>query len=582
MDIKIGIPLRLGHLPLLMDFLRRSRVFDVIDHAIKEDPRSKVSTSECVAVILCSVYAGAHDLWRVRERMARYDMKTIMGDPLFDINEFTEERLAKAMDDLQRFNLDKLMTSVALQAIEQFHLRTDFFTFDTTSLSFYGAYENEEFGSITTDMPPAPPRVTFGHAKNHRSDLKQILYGTLMTADGGIPLMGKALDGNKSDNHAAAEFFGQVRKLVENPRNVCCVADSKGWCARVLRLAKDENLRILSRLPRTHKLHEQIMAKKWQPEGKLEIPARGKRDEPDVYEYMGFDVEESLRLDTTAATPNAPKTHELVDVSARAVRIFSTALLRTKLKSLERTRAREVKAATIQIGKWQNCGYACEIDAQRAAERQCLDHGWITRDLHPTLVPVVGPMKPRRGRPSSHAETPLLGDHYRITYTSSPVSKSVSERRLHRQSTFILIRTRNDGWKIEDSELIPRYKGLYHNEHGFAWLKSGASLNPVFLHTEERIASLCFIYCIGLMAWSLIQREVRKTLKATNTMLPYHRGKPSNMITTRFLFELFAQVQVVPYRMGDGPEKRELAGFEGTVEAACRAAGTKRKAFTPC
>ena len=122
------------------------------------------------------------DLWRVRERMARYDMKTIMGDPLFDINEFTEERLAKAMDDLQRFNLDKLMTSVALQAIEQFHLQTDFFTFDTTSLSFYGAYENEEFGSITIDMPPAPPRVTFGHAKNHRSDLKQILYGTLMTA----------------------------------------------------------------------------------------------------------------------------------------------------------------------------------------------------------------------------------------------------------------------------------------------------------------------------------------------------------------------------------------------------------------
>jgi transposase len=430
-------------------------------------------------------------------------------------------------------------------------------------------------------MPPAPPRVTFGHAKNHRSDLKQILYGTLMTADGGIPLMGKGLDGNKSDNHAAAEFFGRVRKLVENPRNVCCIADSKGWCARVLHLAQKENLRILSRLPRTHKLHEHLMAKKWRPEGKIEIPARGKRQKADVYEFMGFDVEEILTLDTTAAEPNSPKTYVNVDVPARAVRIFSTALLRTKMKSLERIRIRESKAATVCIGKWQNSGYACEIDAQRASERHCLEHGWVTLNLHPTLVSVTGPMKPRPGRPSSRAETPLTNDHYRITYTTSPVTKSVSERRLHHQSTFILIRTRNAGWNIADGELIPRYKGLYHNEHGFAWLKSGASLNPVFLHTEERIASLCFIYCIGLMAWSLIQREVRKTLKATNTMLPYHRGKPSNMITTRFFFELFAQVQVVPYRMADGPEKKDLAGFEGTVEAACRAAGTTRRAFTP-
>jgi transposase len=421
MDIEIGTPLRLGHLPILMHFLRRSHVFEVIDHAIKEDPRSKVSTSQCVAVILCSVYAGAHDLWRVRERMAKYDMKTIMADSHFDINNFTEERLAKALDDLQKFNLDKLMTSVALEVIQRFHLKTDFLPFDTTSLSFYGAYEREDFGSVTTDMPPVPPRVTYGHSKNKRSDLKQIMYGTLMTADGGIPLLGKALDGNKSDNYAAAEFFSQVRNLVEDPKKVCCVADSKGWCARVLHLANKEGLRLLSRLPRTHKLHDWIMEKSWKPEGRLKIPAKGKRQEADEYEFMGFDVEEILTLDTTSSVPKSPKTHENVEVPARAVRIFSSALLRTKMKSLNRVHTREIKAAKAAIGKWQNCGYACQTDALRASERHVRDHGWVTLDLIPTLIPVVGPMKPRPGRPSLNPETPLIGDHYLITYATKPV-----------------------------------------------------------------------------------------------------------------------------------------------------------------
>ena len=54
-DIEIGIPHRLGHLPLVMDVLRRTGLLDFLDRVIREDPRSKVSTSECVAVLLCGV-----------------------------------------------------------------------------------------------------------------------------------------------------------------------------------------------------------------------------------------------------------------------------------------------------------------------------------------------------------------------------------------------------------------------------------------------------------------------------------------------------------------------------------------------
>ena len=221
MHPSIGTPLRLCHLPLIMDVLRRTGVLDVIDRAVVDDRRSKVSTSECVAVMLCSIFGGAHDLWRVRERLSRYDMRTVMQDRGFAISEFPEERLAKALDDLWTAHVDKLMTAIALQTIEAYDLDTDFLHFDTTSLSFYGAYEREDPESLG-DGIPAAPRVVHGYSKNRRGDLKQIMYGSLLTADGGIPLAGRAMDGNRSDNEASAEFFAEgtsikdIRKLTKS------------------------------------------------------------------------------------------------------------------------------------------------------------------------------------------------------------------------------------------------------------------------------------------------------------------------------------------------------------------------------
>ena len=175
--------------------------------------------------------------------------------------------------------------------------------------------------------------------------------------------------------------------------------------------------------------------------------------------------------------------------------------------------------------------------------------------------------------------------HYRIVSTTVPVSDDVSAARLHDQATFILIRTRTKGWTIDDAELIERYKGQYHNEHGFSWLKGGAGtakgINPIFLATPTRIASLCFLYLVGLMIWSLIQRTVRMNLKKSGKGLPYRRNKPSDRITTRFLFELFPRVQTVPFTVDGGPTQKKLVGVTDIITLACSALGTRLGELAP-
>ena len=477
------------------------------------------------------------------------------------------------------------MTALALQAIEQFRIGTDFLHFYTTSLSFYGAHEREDFGSMSDGISPPPPLIVHGYSKDHRPDLKQIMFGSLVSADGGVPLFGKALDGNGSDTAAAAEFFAKVRTLVRDPREVCCVADSKGWSARVLDVVQCERLRLLSRLPRSHRLHREVMAKPWIAPRRIERPAGSSTREPDFYDLLGFDVDEELAIERPAAEPGKPPVREMLRVPARAVRIFSSALLRQKLATLGLTREREKIAAAKRIRDWQARAYACADDAQRAADRHCAEADLLTLDITACTAAVEGPFKRGRGRPRKIPEPALAVSHYRIVSTTVPVSDDVSAARLHDQATFILIRTRTKGWTIDDAELIERYKGQYHNEHGFSWLKGGAGtakgINPIFLATPTRIASLCFLYLVGLMIWSLIQRTVRMNLKKSGKGLPYRRNKPSDRITTRFLFELFPRVQTVPFTVDGGPTQKKLVGVTDIITLACSALGTRLGELAP-
>ncbi len=584
MDIEIDVPQRLCHLPAVLDVLRRSGVLNVIDHAVRDDRRCKVSTSDCVSVIMCGVFLGHHDLWRMSDRLGPYDMSTIMQDRGFNLAEFTEERLAKALDDLYDADLDRLMTGIALQTIQQFRLGTEFLHFDTTSLSFFGAYESEDFGSMS-DGSGHPPLVTYGYSKDHRPDLKQIMFGSLVTRDGGVPLYGKALDGNRSDSESAAEFFQRVRALVRDPTEVCCVADSKGWCGPVLALVQREGLRLLSRLPRHHRLHRDIMSAACPTVERVERPARKGQKEPDIYEIAGFDVEEVLTVEIRPSEPEGKPQRQQLRVPARAVRVFSSALFRQKLGTLQRTRISEAKLVQRQMAEWHAVAYACVEDAERAAQRHMAEAHFTTIDVVATVQEVVGPFRRGRGRPRKQPEQGLETErHYRVNYTTVPVAESGVKDRLRQSATFIQIRTRNPGWQITDADMIDNYRNQYLCEHSFAWLKSGSGpkgINPIYLETPKRIAALCFLYLIGLMVWTLIQRTVRMNLVKWKTGLPYHRNKPSSKITTRFFFELFPKLQTVTYRLPGQERQKKVVGNNTVVDLALRSLGVDGNALTP-
>lgn len=574
---KPSAPLRLHHLPVLMDVVRRIKLLDVIDATVRDDQRSKVSTSDCIAVMLCAVFSGDHDLYGVRERLSRYDMATIMRDPGFNIEEFPEERLAKAMDDIWTTGPEKLMFAISQQMISAFHLDTRYFHFDTTSLTCHGAYETLD--DLMSGEGDLPPWMTYGHSKDKRPDLKQIMYGMMASADGGVPVFGEVLDGNRSDTAATAEFFAKIRHLVEDPRKVVCVADCKGWSGSVISMINANSMRLLSRLPRNHGVHSEIMDRRWIPQGKLQsAQSRSKSKSPETYEYMGMDVTASFTINHPEA-PGQPKHKEVISVPARAVRVFSSGLLKKKISTLKRIRKREQNKVTVFIRDAQKRAFACEEDAKRAAKRDVEAQKSVTFDLQTAVVHQAGAYARGRGRPPKKTEPGIDQPHWRIRYKVILIDDAAAAKRLHAAATFVVIRTKTPGWEISDVEMIQRYKGQYHNEHGFSWLKSGAALNPLFLKTPHRIASLGFTYCLGLMVWSLIQRTTRAYLKENKMVLPYHRGRKGAKISTRFFFELFQNIMSQSLTMPNGDTYHYIHGLTSHAARACRSIGTKMSAF---
>jgi len=72
---------------------------------------------------------------------------------------------------------------------------------DSTPRSLYGRYP-------TADGAPGV-RPRHGHSKDHRPDLKQILFTCFGNRDG-VPLMGRVEDGNRSDQRLNGEQIARV------------------------------------------------------------------------------------------------------------------------------------------------------------------------------------------------------------------------------------------------------------------------------------------------------------------------------------------------------------------------------------
>jgi transposase len=611
----LSTPKRLGHLPLIYDTLRRTGILSTIDSICGVDTRMKVSHGDYVAFILLGVFAGEHGLWRLIQRLDPYDLATVMDDDGIKVSEFHDVRLGRTLDAIYHAGPDKLYSAIALPVIESESLGLDTLHFDPTSLSFYGAYEEDleddwspEIEEVLDEstIPEREPKlndnpdgdgrdsplVVHGYAKNRRMDLKQILYGLAVTSDGGIPLYGRAMNGNTSDVSVACEFLDYLRKHIPNPRTQCFVADCKAWSPGPLELVKKHQLRLLSRLPRSTGLaQEMVYSFVAETAPCLLQKYHAKRQRWSWIAYHGRDVDYSYHVREPvmdeAGKPSVNEKKQPITrkvekvVPVRVVTCFSSELYRQKAETMKAVAKREKVRSIALIARVQRRNYACRADAESALEEVRKDQPFatctITGAVQERSVPIT---RSKRGRPKKTDPKPTEKTVYSLVISAHPATSEECAARLRRDATYVLIRSRYADWDIADEQMIANYARQWKCESGFSWLKSQAAINPMYVQSHRRIESLCFLYTIALMVHTLIQRNVRRYLEKNKIGLPYHRDKPSDNITARFFYEIYRGVttQVVEF---NGKREKAIYGMEQWPNLGLKALGASDRAYKP-
>jgi hypothetical protein len=91
-------------------------------------------------------------------------------------------------------------------------------------------------------------------------------------------------------------------------------------------------------------------------------------------------------------------------------------------------------------------------------------------------------------------------------------------------------------------------------EPGFRWIKTPAAIAPVWLEKPERIAALAMRTVVGLLVYSIIQRQVHLYLRTHDQQSPGNKG--TTAIPTAVGLALFAQVALVQLWTGDQEVKQ--------------------------
>src|SRR5215472_13981439 len=112
---------------------------------------------------------------------------------------------------------------------------------DTTSVMVRGAYDGQNAKAV---------QLKQGHSKEHRPDLKQLVYSLCVTRDGAVPVHFKAYDGNQTDDGIHLETWSRIRTLLQHPRFIY-VADCKLCTEKNLRTIDSERGFFVTVVPKT-------------------------------------------------------------------------------------------------------------------------------------------------------------------------------------------------------------------------------------------------------------------------------------------------------------------------------------------
>lgn len=487
--------------------------------------KSLLNHAETLAVLIQNILLSPAPLYRISE-WASPVHPDALGLSELQKRALNDDRVARSLDALTSFRANSLFFRLALHMIKEFEINTARIHHDTTTVTVSGKYATSVH----------EPQITYGISKAHRPDLKQLVFGLNISADGAVPISHNIFSGNRTDDTIHVNNVEHLRQLLGRD-DFTYVADSKLATKKNMGQIDGYGGKFVTVLPRTRaedrvfrdqlRLGENPI--RWRK--LLETPDKRHENEVDIYWGTSDGIqktEEGYRIVWCRSSKKMQ-----IDFQTREANLKKAEVLLFDLKNrLNRgklRRRKNIRAATRTILQERGCEEFIAVEIVSRPDRK--------------------KMRRHRGRPGRNdpvrwVTTTLYDIEIRRNQTALKAER-------HADGVFPLATNLGETHGRKEVLLIYKYQPYVEKRH--ALFKSELEVAPVYLKKPRRVAGLIHATFLAMTLDALIERTLRQGMKQKELeslpILP--EGRPSKTPTTARLLEMFSGVSWHEFKRGD-------------------------------
>jgi len=472
-----------GFAPILRYYFEKCGIESVIDENVELDPRRKILThGQATIAMITGILFQVMALYRICKFATEKNVLQVIL-PMIKPEQYFDDRLADTLDALFDVGIGNLDLLITKQMIDVFKIQSAVCHNDTTSVSVYGQADNNK-----TDRSI---ELTFGHSKKHRKDLKQLVWSMSVSCDHAFPLFQQAYSGNTADVSTYVEQWHNLIDLLDR-RDFLYVGDSKLICHESMAHIHDNDGFFLAPAPmyESYKTAFEKALDDHSSEILIAYKDRFNRgfEVPMAFDYQGkvYPLRMVILFDHGLCARKKRTLQNRIDKTRKAFSELDSKLNRYKLKTE------------------QNIEKACSAILKANHTQSFFTYKIINE-------PITTYKNKKRGRPAKNAKPEQVAvshDQFRIVLD---FDQNAFDQVFSRCGYYPLL-TNQSAEQLNIEQAMLAHKKQYKSEHTFRRAKGPLSIEPIYLHTPERIEAFLLLFKIALQMVVLIERTARKNI----------------------------------------------------------------------
>jgi len=522
---------RVDDVPLLLGMMQRLGFPETLDRHLGNHGHHRGISNGWLATIWLSYILSQSDHRKSSVQEWADDLchtlETSTGQTLRPGIELNDDRLGIVLRRLSKedaragIDADLWWSSVAVYDLALESVRLD-------STTTYGYHTPDEDGVMQ-----------HGHSKDHRPDLPQLKLMAAAAEPSGQMIACDVHPGNAADDPLYVPLIERVRQIVGRS-GLLYAGDSKmaALSTRTEIVAhQDYYLTALPLTGETAKQAESWIAAIVDGEQSAELIWAG-----DELLGAGYEFQRSLQVEDAAGT---------IRWDERVLVVRSASLARQQAQGLEERLLRAEKEllgltpapgrGKRQITDEEALRTAIDQILQRHQVAGLLEIAWLCEENNVTRF--VGPGRSGPNRP--------MHNEVRVRYQITAVQRNDAaiQARKHRQGWRFYV-TNLPTTRMSLAQAVIHYRGGWSLERNFHLVKDlPLGLSPLFVRRDDQIVGMTYLLTIALRLLTLIETQVRRSLRQTNEALTrLYEGNPNRATqqpTGKRLLKAFARAKII-------------------------------------